>query len=118
MAVRRGARDEGGGDGAARAGAVLHHHGLAQHALERRGDGARGEVGLPAGRERHDEGERPRREVLRPSGAGGRPGGGHGGHAGDQAATRDQRAGERPRHRTTFSKTPISRTSIRTASPR
>ncbi len=58
IAVRFGARRLGVADGSTgAAGAVVHHHRLAQDALQRQRHRPRREIGLAAGRERHDHGD-------------------------------------------------------------
>lgn len=53
-------------DGAVAAGPVLHHHRYAELRRERIGDQPRGEIGPAAGRRGDDDGDRARREFLRP----------------------------------------------------
>ena len=55
VAVGRGLGDDVGADDAARAAAVLDHHGLAEVFGERRHDAARDDVGAAAGRGGDDE---------------------------------------------------------------
>ena len=68
VAVGRGGGDGAGADGAARAGAVVDHDGLADlrgHLLEH---DARDDVDRAACGERHDDADRPGRPLLRGGG--------------------------------------------------
>ena len=65
VAVRRGARDAGGADCAARARYIFHHQRLAERDAHPFAEVADDGVGRTAGRERHDHGDRPVRIVLR-----------------------------------------------------
>ena len=93
----RGEHDEGGavawrlddllvGDGAGSAGAVFHHHGLAQAVGQRQADDARAGVGWAAGRPGHDELDRLGGPALRAGAASGQQGAG-----GEQRAPAGQR---------------------------
>lgn len=64
VAVGRAAGDLLGADAAERAGAVLDQHGLAERVLQMLADQPRDIVGTGAGRERHDDLERPLREIV------------------------------------------------------
>ena len=65
MAVGRGFRDHLGGDVGAAAGPVLDHDLLAPQSRQRIGHDAGGDVGRPAGRERHDQPHEAVRKGLR-----------------------------------------------------
>ena len=65
VAVRRRVRDRRGRRHAAAARPVLHHERLAQALLEPLAQHAGEQAGHPAGRKRHDEGDRPVRVVGR-----------------------------------------------------
>ena len=69
VAVRRGAHGAGRADGAAGADDVLDHDLLAERAGHVLAGDAGGDVGRAAGRERHDQGDRPRRIGLGHRGA-------------------------------------------------
>ena len=59
VAVGCRARDGFGADAAAGAAAVLHHHWLAERVRYPLADDAADDVGIAAGRERHDQADRP-----------------------------------------------------------
>ena len=86
----RGLGHRVGADGAARAGPVLHHEGLAERRGEVRRHGAARGVGRGARRDRHDDAHRP----VRPAGGlgPGRPGRGQGGNGGGGGAQGEERA--------------------------
>ena len=65
QSVGRGLGDRVDAQHAAGAGAVLHHHRLAQNFLQRRLHGARHRVGAAAGREWNEKAERPVGKGLR-----------------------------------------------------
>jgi hypothetical protein len=65
VAVGRGFRDGIGADGAARAGPVLDHDGLAKLSADLVHHDARDDIAGAAGAERHDGGDVSRRPVLR-----------------------------------------------------
>ena len=65
VAVRRRPRDELGADDAARAGPVLDDELLAERGAELGREDADENVGAAAGREWHDQADRPRRIILR-----------------------------------------------------
>jgi hypothetical protein len=64
VAVRRRARDLGGANGAGRAGRIFDDDILAECALHTVSEDAAERIGRPAGRERHDDRDRPRRIGL------------------------------------------------------
>ncbi len=59
IAVGRRARHELGADAAAGAGAVVDHHRLSERLADLIADDAADNVGIAAGRERHDQPDRP-----------------------------------------------------------
>ena len=65
VAVGRGFRHRADADGAAGAALVLDHELLAQTLRQAVGENARRDVGVAAGRERHDHRHRPGRPLLR-----------------------------------------------------
>ena len=68
VAVGRALRDRAAADGAAGAAAVVDHDRLAEHLAHLVGDDAPDDGGAAAGRERHDQRDRPVGIVLRAGG--------------------------------------------------
>ncbi len=68
VAVGRGTHDAADANAAAGTADVLDDHGLAKRRAQPIIQDARDGVGRPAGRERHDHGDRPRRIGLRDGG--------------------------------------------------
>jgi hypothetical protein len=66
VAVRRRAHRAGHTDRSAGASNVLDQDSLPERRLHPGGKDARHDVGRPAGREWHDDGDRPRRIIVRP----------------------------------------------------
>ena len=101
--VAVGGRAHGAADAEAAGGAsdILDHHGLAENRPHLLGQKARQRVGGPAGRERHDHGDRTRRIVL-----------GRG-----DAGRRQDRAGSRPKSSAIYACSPPLRSPASGCSP-